>query len=170
MRLSMRLRMRRFSFLLVLMLTQFLFFMPFAVSGSGIDPQSAGSAPEATLPDEAKTVRPVFKSLSPAAAAELIEQREDLILVDVRTPQERKHFRIADSLLIPVGDVIRGRFMPEAGNPVLVICAVGGRSYVAGKVMTSRGHSEVYNLEGGIESWRKAGLPLETGPENIANQ
>lgn len=162
--------MRRLSFLLVLMLAQFLFFMPFTVSGSGIDHQSAVSGQETTSSDEAKTVRPVFKSISPAAAAELIEQRKDLLLVDVRTPQERKQFRIAASVLIPVGDVIRGRFMPEADKPILVICAVGGRSYVAGKVMTSRGHSEVYNLEGGIESWRKAGLPLETGPENLANQ
>lgn len=138
--------------------------------GSGVEQQTAGQEKQSAVPDEVDAVRPIFKSISPAAAATLIEQEENLLIVDVRTPQERKQFRIADSLLIPVGDVMRGRFRPEAGIPILVICAVGGRSYVAGKVMTARGYREVYNLEGGIDSWRRAGLPIETGPENYANQ
>ena len=109
---------------------------------------------------------PLFKTVSAAEAAELIKTRENLEVIDVRTPQERKQFRIADSRLVPVGDVIRGVFEGDPDQPLMLICAVGGRSYVAGKVMSARGYREIYNLGGGIESWRRAGLPLETGPEN----
>ena len=95
-----------------------------------------------------------------------MKTRENLQIIDVRTPQERKQFRIADSLLVPVGDVIRGVFTANPEQPLMLVCAVGGRSFVAGKVMFARGYREIYNLGGGIESWRRAGLPLETGPEN----
>jgi rhodanese-related sulfurtransferase len=109
---------------------------------------------------------PIFRTISAAEAAKLIKARENLEVIDVRTPQERKQFRIADTRLVPVGDVIRGVFEADPDKPLMLVCAVGGRSYVAGKVMFARGYREIYNLDGGIESWRRAGLPLETGPEN----
>ncbi len=61
--------------------------------------------------------------------------------------------------------MIRGVFEADPEQPLILICAVGGRSYVAGKVMFARGYREIYNLDGGIESWRRAGFPIETGPE-----
>jgi rhodanese-related sulfurtransferase len=45
-------------------------------------------------------------------------------------------------------------------KPILLVCAVGGRSYVAAQVMSRQGFQEVYNLSGGISAWVKAGLPL----------
>ena len=106
------------------------------------DKETVGPASEVQL----------FRTISAAEAAELIRTRENLEVIDVRTPQERKQFRIADTRLVPVGDVIRGVFEADPDKPVMLICAVGGRSYVAGKVMFARGYRE--------------GLPLETGPEN----
>lgn len=151
--------MKFLSIIAVSTLTVSLLFLPAAYQsvavGSGSDQH-----------DSAQTARPVFKSIPPTVAAELMQTREDLLIADVRTHQERQQSRIAGSQLVPVGSVMRGQFNPDPDIPVLVICAVGGRSYVAGKVMTARGHREVYNLEGGIESWRKAGLPIETGPES----
>ena len=114
----------------------------------------------------AAPVRPIFRSITAAEAVELIKTREDLQVIDVRTPQERHQFRIANTELVEVGDVIRGVFQSDPNRPIMLLCAVGGRSYIAGKVMSARGYREVYNLDGGIESWRRAGFPLETGPEN----
>jgi rhodanese-related sulfurtransferase len=117
-----------------------------------------------TEPDKL-AAKPVFRTISAVEAAQMINTRKDLQVIDVRTPQERKQFRIAGTELVPVGDVIRGVFKPELSRPIILVCAVGGRSYVAGKFMFARGYREIYNMEGGIESWRRAGLPLETGPE-----
>lgn len=114
----------------------------------------------------AAEVQPVFRTVSAAEAAELIRTRENLQVIDVRTPQERKQFRIAETRLVPVGDVIRGVFEADPDQPLMLICALGGRSYVAGKAMFARGYREIYNLDGGIESWRRAGFPLETGRED----
>jgi len=157
------------SLLFVVLLAPLLIFHPFTDPRNNTENQAAAQATSTTQVHEGKS-DPVFRSISPAAAAALIDQEQDLLIVDVRTPQERKQFRIADSLLVPVGDVMRGKFNPEADKPILMICAVGGRSYVAGKMMAARGHLQVYNLDGGIESWRRAGMPIETGPEEGAQQ
>ncbi|RZW19088.1 MAG: rhodanese-like domain-containing protein [Desulfobulbaceae bacterium] len=117
-------------------------------------------------PAEPAAVAPLFRTVSAPEAAELMKTRKNLQVIDVRTPQERNELRIADSRLVPVGDVIRGVFDGAPDQPLMLVCAVGGRSFVAGKVMIARGYQEIYNLGGGIESWRQAGLPLETGPEN----
>ncbi|MBT8329652.1 MAG: rhodanese-like domain-containing protein [Desulfofustis sp.] len=117
-------------------------------------------------PAEPAAAAPLFRTVSAPEAAELMKTRKNLQVIDVRTPQERNELRIADSRLVPVGDVIRGVFDGAPDQPLMLVCAVGGRSFVAGKVMIARGYQEIYNLGGGIESWRRAGLPLETGPEN----
>ena len=116
-------------------------------------------------PAEKPKVKPVFRTISAVEAASIIEQNKDILILDVRTPQERKQVRISGSKLVPVGDVIRGKFETDADQPIILVCAVGGRSYFAGKVMISRGYQEVYNLDGGIEAWRRVGLPVELGPE-----
>jgi rhodanese-related sulfurtransferase len=111
----------------------------------------------------------VFQSISVAEVYKLIQQKTELSLIDVRTPQERKQMRIAGSRLVPVGDVIRGKVLFPPDKPVILICAVGGRSYIAGKALASRGYSRIYNMDGGIEAWHRAGLPLERGPEPIVS-
>ncbi len=106
-----------------------------------------------------------FRSISGVEAQGLIKQKKDLLVIDVRTPQERRQVRLPDSLFIPIGEVMRGRLAVPKEQPLLVVCAVGGRSYVVGRALLAMGHQEVYNLDGGIEGWRRARLPVETGPE-----
>jgi rhodanese-related sulfurtransferase len=114
---------------------------------------------------ETRPVQSRFRSVSGAEAQELMASKKDLLVIDVRTPQERTQVRLTDSLFIPIGDVMRGRLAAPREQPVLVVCAVGGRSYVVGRALLAMGYLEVYNLDGGIEAWRRARLPVETGPE-----
>jgi rhodanese-related sulfurtransferase len=149
--------------LIALFLSTFLTLEPGIPGLSGAWADQPTAFPGAGSPvHEAK---PIFRSISAGEAAELIKSRQDLQIIDVRTPQERKQFRIADTRLVSVGDIMRGVFAADPSQPLMLVCAIGGRSYVAGKVMAARGYREIYNLDGGIESWRRAGLPLESGPE-----
>jgi len=65
---------------------------------------------------------------------------------------------------------MRGRLDVPKEQPILVVCAIGGRSYIVSKTLLAMGHHEVYNLDGGIESWWRAGLPVETGSEDRKKQ
>ena len=47
-----------------------------------------------------------------------------------------------------------------ASKPILLVCANGVQSAKASKALKASGRSEVYSLEGGIDAWQQAGLPL----------
>jgi len=125
-----------------------------------LSPSSSSAVSESNA-----AVQNQFRTISGVEAQSMINQRKDLLVVDVRTPQERHQVRLSGSQLIPIGDVMRGRLTVPKEQPILVVCAVGGRSYVASRALLAMGHQEVYNLEGGIDAWRRAQLPVETGPE-----
>ena len=104
---------------------------------------------------------PIFRSLSPQEARGLIASRKDLVLVDVRSPEELYEGSIPGSQLMPFGELARGSMTLPAGHPLLLICAVGGRSYAVGQYFSGKGFREIYNLAGGISAWKAAGLPLQ---------
>jgi rhodanese-related sulfurtransferase len=81
--------------------------------------------------------------------------------VDVRSPEELSAGSIPGSQLIPFGELARGRMSLPAGQPLLLICAVGGRSYAVGQYFSGKGYREIYNLSGGIRAWKAAGLELQ---------
>lgn len=112
-------------------------------------------------PPQANIRTPIFRSLSPQEAKSLIETRNDLVLVDVRSPQELYEGSIPGSQLMPFGELAQGRMTLPTGHPILLICAVGGRSYAVGRYFSGKGYGEIYNLAGGISAWKAAGLPLQ---------
>jgi rhodanese-related sulfurtransferase len=105
--------------------------------------------------------RSLFKTVTPDEAKSLIESRKDLLLVDVRGQDELREGYITGSVLMPVWDIVKGVQRPPRNKPILLICAVGGRSLALGKLMAKNGWNEVYNLKGGIEAWKEAKLPLQ---------
>jgi rhodanese-related sulfurtransferase len=104
---------------------------------------------------------PLFKTVTPQEARRLIENRKDLLLIDVRGQDELSEGYIAGSTLMPLWDIIKGTRRPPQNKPILLICAVGGRSLALGQLMSKNGWNEVYNLKGGISAWKEAKLPVK---------
>ena len=102
----------------------------------------------------------LFKTVTPEEAKSLIDSRKDLLLIDVRGQDELSQGFIEGSTLMPLWDIIKGSRRPPKSKPILLICAVGGRSLALGKLMSKNGWDEVYNLKGGISAWKEAKLPL----------
>ena len=103
----------------------------------------------------------LFKTVSPQEAKNLIENRNDLLLIDVRGQDELNQGYIEGSTLMPLWDIIKGNQHPPKSKPILLICAVGGRSLALGKLMSKNGWDEIYNLKGGISAWKEEKLPLK---------
>lgn len=101
-----------------------------------------------------------YTSYSPVQTMELIKQKQDLVIIDVRSPEELKEGKIENSTLIPFFDIMRGNYTIPQDRPLLLICAVGGRSYAAMQILAQKGYKEIYNLQGGIAAWKQAQLPL----------
>ena len=103
----------------------------------------------------------LFKTVTPQEAKNLIESRKDMLLIDVRGQDELSEGYIEGSTLMPLWAIIKGTQRPPQDKPVLLICAVGGRSLALGKLMSKNGWNEVYNLKGGISAWKESKLPLK---------
>ena len=81
-------------------------------------------------------------------------------LIDVREPWEYEEARIPGSVLIPLGEVPdRVADIPD-DRDVFVHCRTGGRSARAVAYLREHGRPRAYNVTGGIERWREAGLPV----------
>lgn len=103
----------------------------------------------------------LFKTVTPQEAKNLIDSRNDLLLIDVRGQDELYEGYIEGSTLMPLWSIIKGTQRPPKNKPILLICAVGGRSLALGQLMSKNGWNEIYNLKGGISAWKEAKLPLK---------
>jgi rhodanese-related sulfurtransferase len=135
----------------------------FACSGNDVSGKAPSSSPQQKLSESSQDGgqnRKIFASIEPQQANQLIQTNKNLLALDVRSPGELKEGKIAGSKLIPFWQIARGEYKVPAGQPVLLICAIGGRSYAVGKFLNQAGYPEVYNLKGGITAWKQAGLPV----------
>ena len=88
-----------------------------------------------------------------ALEAELREGR-DLVLLDVREPEEIAVARIPGSLDIPMAEIPRR--LREIGSParLAVVCHHGVRSMQVARYLTATlPVMEILNVEGGIDAW-----------------
>jgi rhodanese-related sulfurtransferase len=87
-------------------------------------------------------------------------QYDGALVLDVRTPDEAQAGVIEGALHIPVDDLRQrwGELETELtpGRKVVVYCATGLRSYIACRILKSRGYDNVYNLSGGWRTYRTA--------------
>ncbi len=114
----------------------------------------------AALPSGAVAGGKKFLSVSPMEAKTMIEAREDLLVIDVRSPEEYSQGALPGSTLVPFWKVMKGEHGLPKNKPILLVCAVGGRSYAAGQYLSMRGYPEIYNLSGGLSAWAQQRVPL----------
>lgn len=87
-----------------------------------------------------------------------LEKRE-IVLIDVRTPQEYMFEHIAGALLAPLAG-FDPAFMPEEGRKKLVFhCGSGVRSRKVAEMYLAAGHASAAHLEGGFAAWKAARKP-----------
>ena len=89
-------------------------------------------------------------------------------LIDVRNQTEWDRGHIEGARHLPLGYLVDHLGEIPRNKPVVVQCAIGGRSAIGVSVLRSRGVDRVINLVGGINEWRKQGLPVTdaVGAEN----
>ena len=93
-------------------------------------------------------------SIAPAVARE--KMKEGALLIDIRDPGEHAREHIAGALLCPLAEV-EARDLGD--GPLIFHCRSGNRTALQAERLGAKG-SEVYVVEGGIDAWRKAGLPV----------
>ena len=85
---------------------------------------------------------------------ERLDKGEDLVLIDVRQPNEHEEFNVGGKL-IPLGTVPMrmSEISEDKDVEVVVYCRSGGRSGQAKQFLMQNGFSNVRNLQGGMLAW-----------------
>ena len=83
-----------------------------------------------------------------------LEAGEDLVVLDVREPDEVAQAAISGSVNIPLGQVVDRMSELDPARPTAVICAAGVRSAKAIGALTAAGYTgELVNVRGGMKAW-----------------
>lgn len=85
----------------------------------------------------------------------------DILLLDVREPDEYTAGHIPGITLIPMGE-IPGRLSElPTDKPIIVTCRTGNRSGQVVEFLRGQGFTNVHNMDGGIVAWIEEGYETE---------
>ena len=108
--------------------------------------------PKFPEPETDQPPMPSFTDIDSARALEMIQAQSELTILHVRTPEEWAGGIIDGALTISM-QTIQGREGEIPEGPVIVVCAMGGRSAAVADYLCSLGRTDVFNLDGGMSSW-----------------
>jgi rhodanese-related sulfurtransferase len=105
-----------------------------------------------------------FYSVSPAKVNEMLAENPPVI-IDVREPAEVETGYIAGSINIPIRELLKNLDkLPAQDQTIIIACASGHRGALGMMALRLLGYTNVFNVGGGINGWKKAELPLVTDP------
>jgi len=113
---------------------------------------------------------PQIKKIFPWDMEEMLNANPDIMVVDIREPDEFAQGSIKGSILVPRG-ILEGACdwgysdtVPELvrsrDKPVILACRSGNRSALATHTLQLMGYQDVYSLKTGIRGWNDYELPL----------
>lgn len=86
--------------------------------------------------------------------------REGAVLIDIRDRDEHARERIPVARNIPLSKLCDGD-MQSSGQPLIFHCKSGHRTRMNAELLLKASPGAVHVLEGGIEGWKKAGMPVQ---------
>ncbi len=97
--------------------------------------------------------------LTADAFESMLKKDSTIQLLDVRTPEEFQEGHLAHAQNMNVEDANFGDKISQLdkNRPVMVYCLKGSRSANAADQLSTIGFLKVYDLQGGIAAWNKAG-------------
>ncbi len=82
-----------------------------------------------------------------------IKSGDNILLLDVRTPEEVAICRLPGSINIPIADLTNRLQELDPKSEIIVYCKSGARSAKAAELLTQQNFPTVKNLQGGILKW-----------------
>jgi rhodanese-related sulfurtransferase len=104
-----------------------------------------------------------LSTIKPAEARRLLDS--GALLIDIREADEHARAKIPGAQHLPLSKLDEADFAVHQGKPVIFHCKSGARTKangprLAGKLGETCEAFEAFMVEGGLDAWRKAGLPV----------
>ncbi len=110
-------------------------------------------------------------TISPGKFAQLLHDKKDVDLIDVRTPVEFQEVHLEGARNIPLDRLDAAHLLKERSNsaePIYFICKGGGRGGQACEKLHRAGFTNVVNVEGGTQACVDAGIPAVRGKKAMS--
>ena len=92
---------------------------------------------------------------------ELNDRKGALQVIDVRSPGEWQKGHVPGARHVFVPELGERMEELDRNKPTAVYCGSGYRASIATSILKQRGFSELWNVPGSWEAWKKAKLPVE---------
>src|SRR5687768_13833189 len=102
---------------------------------------------------EPAAAAPSELEIAPRQLAEWRAAGRDLLILDVRTPDEAALAALPGTLLLPLDELPRRLGELDPARPTVVHCHLGMRSLIATQLLREHGFANAWSLRGGIEAW-----------------
>ena len=104
--------------------------------------------------------RAEIKEITVEEARRMLE-KPGTVVIDVREGEEWRQGHLPQALGIPRGflELRIEEKIADRKTPLIMQCASGTRSLLAARTLREMGYENVYNLQGGFNAWKQAGLP-----------
>ena len=109
-------------------------------------------------------------SITPRELYQRMTEGLPVELLDVRTHAEHAAIHLAETDLLPLDKLDAAAFLMDRGRsdvPLYVVCQTGSRAAKAIEKFHRAGFEGCVQVEGGIEAWVEAGLPVERGESKV---
>jgi len=94
-------------------------------------------------------------SISVNELRQKLENKEDILLIDVREEWEHEAFNIG-GVLIPMNTIFENSDRITANKPVVMYCQKGIRSQIIiQRLQQKYNYTNLINLTGGMDAWKK---------------
>lgn len=96
-----------------------------------------------------------YRSISQEEAMQIMKEKRDYIILDVRTKAEYDEGHIIGAISLPNEDITKTNLkdLPDKEQLILVYCRSGNRSKQAAKKLADKGYINVLEF-GGIGTWK----------------
>jgi rhodanese-related sulfurtransferase len=94
-----------------------------------------------------------YETISPAELDERMKRGEQVLLIDVREPEEHAIAHIAGARLLPLSRFPEWADTLNADEETVVMCHHGIRSAQVCAFLARQGFTKLRNLDGGIDAW-----------------
>jgi len=102
---------------------------------------------------EARGPDAMEEDIQPEELKARLDRGEDIVLLDVREPHERRICRLPGDEFIPLGDLPERVSELDSSREIVAYCKVGARSALAVGFLKRIGFRRIRNLSGGINAW-----------------
>lgn len=102
-----------------------------------------------------------FARTTQKTVAEVEAERGEVLVLDVRSDQERLEGSIPGSQHVMLGHLPKSLNLFSKTRPMITVCGTGYRSSIAASLLAREGFKSVSSMDGGMNAWTHRGMLVE---------